>query len=73
MKDYLKISNSSQVKENSILVEFSPFDNSIRHFFRVNEIRENGIEIHCPSGAYVFISNDRLSDDTDYFKLFKRV
>lgn len=68
MKTYESIKTASQVKEGDTLVEFCPQSNDVWHRFTVTEVKANGIELLCPSRALIFVSNEKLSADNEYFK-----
>lgn len=66
MKTYRSITNQSQVDIDDRLVTF--YDNEVWHTFKVYEKTENGIGLICPSRAIIFVSNDRLAQEKEYFK-----
>ena len=67
MKTYESIINSNQVTIGTILVDFC-YNNEVWHTFKVTEVKDHGIELKCPSGAYIFVSNEKLSLAKEYFK-----
>ena len=69
MMTYLKIKNSNQVNKGDILVEFYYNSNEVWNYFQVYKIEKTGISLECKSGALLFISNDRLNNKDEYFKI----
>jgi hypothetical protein len=68
MKLYKNINNASQVNKGDFLVEFYLNSNEIWNSFEVYDVKDNGIQLYCKSGAVVFVSNDRLDSNDEYFK-----
>jgi hypothetical protein len=67
MKTYQRITSSTQVKENDVLVDFC-YEGKVWHTFTVGEVTAGGVYLVCPSRAYVFRSNEKLATDSKYFK-----
>lgn len=67
MKTYRSIKNANQVKTGDKLVSFYPDSSEVWHNYTVNEVLTNGIELHCPSGALIYVSNETLLKDGEYF------
>jgi len=68
MKTYQTIKQAGDAKVGDILVNFYPKSNEVWHRFKVLEVTENGIELHCPSGACIWVENEELANENDYFK-----
>ena len=70
MKTYRNITNSNQVQEGDILVEFEYNSNRVRCSHKVNEVRDNGILILCKSGFLMFVSNEDLEKYKEYSRAY---
>jgi len=77
MKTYESIKNTAQVQEGDVLVHFWNYPiemkGKVHSTYNVLSVNSERIELHCPSKAVIYVNNGTLSDETDYFRLFKRV
>jgi hypothetical protein len=67
MKAYESIINSNQVNIGTMLFDMD-YNNDVWHTYKVTDVKDHGIELKCPSGAYIFVSNEKLALAKEYFK-----
>lgn len=68
MKTYESIKNTAQVQEGDTLVSFCPNSNDIWHRFTVLSTNSKRIELLCPSKAVIYVNNETLSAEKEFFK-----
>ena len=68
MKTYLNVNNSDQLKKGDVLVEFYYSSNEVWHTYKVDETYDGGVSLICPSNAIIYVKNEDLNKNKQYFK-----